>query len=120
MHHVDGNACHNRLANLECLPAKEHLSRTWRDTRSGGTEHFSALARQKATEWHKSDAGRLWHKRHAERSKNWTKWIRKTKPCENCGKEFEALIRESGYGQKFCHPNCKAAHYRKRKAAGEV
>lgn len=117
IHHKDGDSTNNRLENLECLPASEHLSQTWRETRAGSDEHFTDLAREKAAEWHRSDAGRLWHSRQAKRSKGWTKWKREPKPCEHCGKEMQALVRKSGNSQKYCTSTCKAAAYRARRDA---
>lgn len=117
IHHRDGDTKNNALSNLECVPASEHLSLSWHQTKDsrGG---FTETARAAATAWHKSDAGRLWHRRHAERAQSWTKWRREDKPCLQCGVTFSAIIRKNGNEQKFCHPNCKAAYYRKRVAAG--
>jgi hypothetical protein len=116
IHHRDGNPVNNSISNLECMEATEHLKLTWKEHKEGKQEHFTVLAREKATQWHKSDEGRLWHSRMAKRSESWKKWKRDKKPCVWCGKEFDALIRKSGNAQKFCHPNCKAAHYRNNKA----
>ncbi|MGE4527284.1 MAG: HNH endonuclease signature motif containing protein [Rhodospirillaceae bacterium] len=118
IHHRDGNVLNNKLDNLECIPSSEHLSITWEAHKADRTEHFTEDARERAAAWHRSEEGRLWHKRHAERAKSWTKWKRERKPCLHCGKEFDALVRASGYSQKFCSNACKAAYYRKRKASG--
>lgn len=118
IHHRDGNPLNNRIDNLECIPASEHLSLTWRKRRGGLQEHFSAFARQRAAEWHKSEEGRLWHRRLAERTRNWTKWKREPRDCPECGRNFMALVRKSGYPQIFCSRECKVAAYRKRKKAG--
>lgn len=116
IHHRDGNPSNNMLDNLECLPATEHLSLTWAERCSDRPQHFTPEARAAAADWHKSDAGRLWHKRHAERAKGWTKWAREDRPCDHCGAVFKALARKSGHSQRFCGVNCKAAHHRKRRA----
>lgn len=119
IHHRDGNVLNNRLDNLECMDAGEHLS----ISRSNRTEPldgwFSASARQRASDWHRSPEGRLWHKRHAERSKSWTKWKREDRPCEHCGAVFAALVRKSGRAGKYCTPACKAAAYRARGLGNE-
>lgn len=114
IHHRDSNALNNRLANLECMDAKEHLSLSWHSQER--TEHFSQDARDRAADWHGSEAGRLWHSRHAVRSKAWTKWKREPRPCPQCSKEFDCLIRAGGHTQKYCSPNCKVAAYRARGA----
>lgn len=116
IHHKDSNPANNALENLECIDASEHLSNTWNKHKEKLSKGFSEKAREKAAEWHKSEAGRLWHSRQAKRSKNWTKWKRETRECQNCGNEYQGLIRNGANVQKFCHPNCKAAFYRKRKA----
>lgn len=119
IHHRDGDPANNRIGNLECLPASEHLSLTWREskgTRKKG-EHFTDAARAAAADWHRSPEGRLWHKRHAERSQSWTKWKREPRNCDQCGIEFEALVRKSGRSQIYCTSVCKSAAYRERRRA---
>lgn len=111
IHHRDGNPENNLLANLECQDASEHLSNS-RAKRTGNT--ISDAARAGAAAWHGSDAGRLWHKQHAERSKSWTKWKRESKRCPECNAEFLALVRKSGNAQIYCGSPCKVAAYRKR------
>ena len=121
IHHKDGSPTNNLLSNLECLPASEHLSHASRKhndaVSASGGEHFTDLARKKAAEWHCSEAGRLWHKRHAQRAKAWLKWKRESRECEYCGKEYLALVRKSGHSQKYCTLACKAAAYRLRQEA---
>jgi endogenous inhibitor of DNA gyrase (YacG/DUF329 family) len=119
IHHKDSNPSNNNIENLECLAASDHRKQTHVERKKRGYKsEISELARKKAAEWHQSEEGRLWHKRHAERSKGWTKWKRIIKNCKYCNKEFEGLDRKSGYSQIYCTTNCKAADYRKRKAAG--
>ena len=69
IHHRDADPRNNRLGNLECIPAKIHLSETWHQHPRKG---FGQSARDAAASWHKADEGRLWHKRHAERAQSWT------------------------------------------------
>lgn len=114
IHHRDGNVLNNRLENLECLDVSEHCSESWGKRKKSPDGWFSSSARNKAAEWHASPAGRLWHKRHAKRSKSWTKWKREEKPCEHCGKPHMALVRKSGNSGKYCGQNCKVAAYRAR------
>ena len=117
IHHKDSNPKNNALANLECLPAHLHLSEAWHTNKHGRSEHFSELARERAADWHKSEEGRLWHSRHAIRAQSWTKWKREEKPCPQCSKLFNALVRNSGHSQIYCSPNCKAAASRQRRKA---
>jgi hypothetical protein len=123
IHHKDGNVLNNRLHNLECIEAGQHLSETWHASAKASLapeRHFTDKARAKASEWHKSDEGRLWHKRHAERTQGWTKWAREDKPCEFCGAIFSALVRKSGNAGKYCRTACKVAAYRARGAEAEA
>lgn len=117
IHHRDADPANNRLDNLECIPAREHMALTFENSRGRRSARgwFSDAARDAAADWHKSDEGRLWHKRHAERSKSWLKWKREERACPQCGKLFDALIRKSGHAQVYCHSNCKAAAYRARR-----
>jgi len=117
IHHRDGDKFNNALSNLECMDGSQHLSETWHETKRDVSEHFTDGARRAAAEWHKSEAGRLWHSRHAKRSKGWTKWKREPKHCPKCGVEFEALVRKSGHSQIYCTRVCKAAAYRERRSS---
>lgn len=119
IHHKDGNVLNNRLDNLECVPASAHLSESWAKRVEPSDGWFSATAKNKAAEWHASPEGRLWHKRHAERSQSWTKWKREEKPCEHCGVLHMALVRKSGNSGKYCSQACKVAAYRDRGKANE-
>ena len=116
IHHRDGNTINNRLENLECIPASQHLSETWREKKGHlpPGAFFTHEAREKAADWHRSEEGRLWHKRHAQRSQSWTKWKREERPCAKCGNAFQALIRKSGNAGKYCSASCKVAAYRER------
>lgn len=116
IHHRDDDKFNNALSNLECLPAGKHLSDTWRKNKSGYTsgQHFSDHAREKAAEWHRSEAGKLWHKRHAKSSKSWTKWKREPAICPECNSTFDCLIRQNAHAQIYCGGVCKHAAYRKR------
>lgn len=117
IHHRDGDVLNNRLSNLECMPASQHLSEAWHDSRRNipAGQHFSATAREKAAEWHASEEGRLWHSRKAVAEQSWTKWKREPKNCPQCGVEFNALVRKSGHMQIYCTSTCKVAAYRERK-----
>lgn len=114
IHHRDGNVLNNSIENLECVPASIHLAESNAKRAKPEEGWFSQTARDKAADWHKSPEGRLWHKRHAERSKSWTKWTREEKPCEHCSKPFLALVRKSGNAGKYCSSICKSANYRER------
>jgi hypothetical protein len=115
IHHRNSDIRNNRLANLECIDGRTHLLETAERRIAAGTFNtFGPKARDSAAEWHASEEGRLWHSRHAIKSKAWTKWKRVDEPCDHCGKVFPKLIRKNGKKQRFCGPNCKASAFRKR------
>lgn len=117
IHHRDGNPLNNALHNLECLDAREHLSASWQSSprsKYAPGQHFSETARQKAAEWHGSEAGRLWHSRNAKQSKSWTKWKREPRACASCKTVFQAMVRKNGRSQIYCGETCKIAAYRER------
>ena len=115
IHHKDSNPRNNQLNNLECLPASLHLSETSRRNNALRTEHFTPEARAKASDWHRSEEGRLWHRRHNARFQPWTKWKYIAMQCPGCNQEFQGISRQNGYSQKFCTEKCKMLVYRKRK-----
>lgn len=116
IHHRDNDPNNNRLDNLECVPAIEHLSNSWHAGRGGRrTDKFNDEARVQAAAWHASDAGRLWHSRNALATRSWEKWPREPGPCLHCGRIFDRLIRK-GLPQKYCTQTCKALNYRQRRA----
>ena len=112
VHHKDMDKRNNEIENLQLLTADEHRAYHARNL-SG--ERIAALrknmdevARPKAVEWHKSEAGAIWHKQHYQQMKN-KLHVTKTFVCQNCGKEFESTKHEA----KFCCNNCKSAARRK-------
>ena len=58
--------------------------------------------------WHRSEAGRLWHRRQSRKSEFWRKRKRELKKCEFCGIEFMALIRHFNT-QRFCSGQCRSS-----------
>lgn len=116
IHHRDGDKLNNGLANLECIPASQHLSEAWHALRGNLSkeQHFGDKARRAAAEWHASPEGSAWHSEHAIESKGWLKWKRERRKCLQCGCEFDALIRKGVVVQVYCQPKCKAAAYRQQ------
>lgn len=113
IHHKDFNKNNNELENLELLSASEHSklhSNSWSKERyERQAKILKEKAIPKATEWHKSEDGREWHKEHYEQMKD--KWYKKDDfVCLNCGKIFTAVV--SGQN-KFCSNKCKSAYRRK-------
>lgn len=111
VHHIDGDKDNNEIDNLSCIPKAEHKS--YHATRYV-VEHKETMIsnlekmRPLASEWHKSDAGRAWHSKHAkEMVVEEREYI-----CEYCGKHFKALPRGT---VKYCSNGCKTkARYQSR------
>lgn len=113
IHHRDRDPANNLLSNLECQDSQEHMG-----SHPNLTNHkFTANARQRAKDWHQSEAGLLWHRRQSENIKGWIKWSRVDKPCIECGEIFKAFNRRGPTAQKFCTDVCRVTNYRKRVAA---
>ena len=115
IHHIDGNPANNSIENLECISATEHARKHPRSA-----EQYDRLCellgriRPKASEWHKSPAGREWHREHGRDAMA----SRKPKPfeCAQCGKAGESKI----YYAKFCGSKCRQRFYAaERVARGE-
>lgn len=100
VHHKDGNTFNNEFDNLECLSRSEH-----RKTVNLKTErvrkHLDDI-RHLATDWHRSEEGREWHRKHSKQPKGCTKKC----VCLCCGEEF--LSKKSN--AKFCSRKCETKY----------
>lgn len=68
----------------------------------------SELCRERAAEWHKSEAGRVAHSIIAKQA--WADKKSRKCVCQHCGKDYET----TGTVSKFCGPNCRAKALRRR------
>lgn len=104
VHHINGNKADNRIENLSIMTAKGH-ERLHSQEQARREIHRKTIekARPYAIAWHKSEAGREWHSKHAQGQKP----PRTNKPCEVCGKMFMGTKL-----QKFCSNACKAKYRR--------
>lgn len=120
VHHKDFDKSNNDIENLVLLTAKEHLSlhgNSWDNKRyEQQIKNLNENARPKASEWHKSEAGREWHKEHYEHMKA-VLHKRAEFTCLNCGKAFKA---QSMGQNKFCSNKCRAAFRRKSGIDNEI
>jgi hypothetical protein len=97
VHHDDEDRANNQPGNLVLLPGGEHISLHSR----GVSRTLSALAYERAAEWHRSPEGREWHRRHAAPLHRLSDAV-----CEQCGKEY----RTQDMGRnRFCSNACKSA-----------
>lgn len=112
IHHIDENKANNDIENLLCIPgglhAKHHLSEYVANNHSKVIKNLNENVRPKASEWHKSEAGRAWH---AKQSRiNAQNMEPRRFVCQYCGKEYY----KKPIGQnKFCSNNCRSAYRRK-------
>lgn len=111
IHHKDENKDNNDISNLDCIMAKDH---TWLHAKEYASLHREDMARNlterarpKASEWHKSQEGRAWHKGHCQGLQDMNS-VEVT--CQNCGKKF---LTKKPFWTKFCSNNCKSAARRK-------
>lgn len=108
IHHDDGNHDNNALDNLVCMDKTEHLQyhaeqRTEEEIERA-RQNLAINVRPKASEWHRSDAGRQWHSQIARNM--WEKRQPEIYICDHCGAEYQT--RDIG-GHRFCSNACKTA-----------
>lgn len=115
IHHIDGDPSNNHPSNLEALTPEAHASKHPNVDRVSPEwlDHLAAI-RPRATEWHRSDAGRAWHRQHARDM--WDTAESFVIVCEECGTEAEAWQE----GKRYCSRRCsrrvadRANRYRRR------
>lgn len=109
VHHIDRNKGNNDIENLKLLSIKEHLSLHASEQDIEMLRNRIKEASSKANEWHKSETGKQWHKKHYQEMKD--KLNNKIQlQCLYCGKDF---ISKNTGKNKFCSNNCKS-QYRKQ------
>ncbi len=113
IHHVDGNAHNNDIANLNLINETLHLryegKKRFKENPDFAKE-FHAKGIEKAKEWHKSEEGLQWHREHGKKT-----WINKQlfdAECTVCGKQYKTPFPTRS---KYCHQNCKATALRRRR-----
>lgn len=111
VHHIDHDKDNNKIENLELMTKKEHAilhSNEKVKTRYDEIiKNLNENARPKASEWHKSEEGRQWHKQQYEKIKDKLRSAKRFN-CKYCGKEYES------FREGFCSNKCKSAWRRKQ------
>lgn len=119
IHHLDGDKSNNEISNLVILQGREHEHLHWEAKTEKQVQWYRnnliEKAQPAAIAWHKSDAGREWHKVHYKATKE-RLHERGEFVCMQCGKVFTAHKSRSN---KFCSNNCKST-YRRRNGADNV
>lgn len=110
IHHKDRNRANNDISNLELIESHLHLKKhnSTIEHREKSRLLVKNYMQPAAIAWHKSKAGREWHKKHFEATMR-QKFDEKVEfICAYCGKPYlsSVLMRNRS---KFCSPNCKAA-----------
>lgn len=106
VHHKDGNTANNDISNLELKTKGDHHklhAESMTDGRRKELADRMNSVRHKSVNWHGSEEGRAWHKKHGEEM--WASRSATKKTCAYCGKEYETT---STHGRsKFCSNACK-------------
>lgn len=120
IHHKDMNKDNNDISNLELVSRSRHnklhgelLSE---ETREARRKNMNEVARPAAIEWHKSEAGKEWHKEQYKETLGKYNAVKIKKICEECGAEYETI--EHG-NNRFCSNKCKS-RWRRRSGLDDV
>jgi hypothetical protein len=111
VHHIDNDKGNNQVENLALIERGAHTSHH----QKGHSRPFSELSRSRAAEWHGSEAGREWHKKH-QRDDCAAMHHMGDYVCACCGKSFVA--QDMGRN-RFCSNNCKSM-WRRRSGIDDI
>lgn len=126
IHHIDFDKENNDISNLACITIAEHhkihKDAMTDEQKQRMRDNLAENARPKASEWHKSDEGREWHKEHAKQmAKNGTLAFVKQEEliCSCCGKKYIGIrnkTKRNISGNTFCSGKCKARYLRYKRS----
>lgn len=123
INHKNGDVFDFSHDNLECLPKSVHRRLPKANARSAAVLANLDKQRPLASLWHKSNAGRAWHREHATASLALARIARDAAPsrtggvCVRCGSAFEFRnIRKKFCSNRCCCAALRARGGRKRKA----
>jgi len=112
IHHIDHDKSNNDIRNLQMIDASTH---TRMHANMNVEKNYKKMVenlnniRDKASEWHKSEQGRDWHKEHYSKSLAKVHEVIRELSCNYCGKKYKT----KGLGtSKFCSNNCKSKNRR--------
>lgn len=114
VHHVDGDKRDNEPQNLVAMSASDHSklhgAAMSDERREAARRSLAEVARPKASEWHRSGAGRAWHRAHAKEA--YATRGKQAYACTHCGRAFETRHVYAETANRFCSNACKSAHRR--------
>lgn len=103
INHKDWDWHNNQIENIELMTQAENNRHQRPEATENRRNNMLKVALPKASEWHRSEAGKAWHREHAK--KTYAKRKPVTKNCAQCHEDFETTqIADTA---RFCHPNCK-------------
>ncbi len=115
VHHKDHDKDNNDISNLQLMKKSEHSrlhgEELTEEEREWRRKNLIKNARPVASEWHKSEEGRAWHREMSKKA--WEEKKPITYKCDYCGKEFETINSYSEKINKFCSNACRSAYRRK-------
>lgn len=109
IHHKDLNTLNNNIDNLELMKVEDHRKLhsiiSWNEERrKWARNNLREKALPKAKEWHGSEEGIEWHKKHYEKVKD-KFHTTKNITCESCGEEATVGVSKTN---RFCSNKCKS------------
>lgn len=108
VHHRDHDKKNNAISNLELLTGAAHMSHHNQERYERDPESVLRgiqAAQLAAPAWHRSAAGREWHRQHA--IKSYKTREREQRTCVRCGKQYQGV---TGLNKKgFCSMSCQGA-----------
>jgi len=133
VHHIDRDVDNNDISNLECLPSKKHHlehseERSARGREKRQLEHLEKI-REKASEWHRSEQGRQWHREVSAKHlapggathKGRRQWLEErkanpiTRTCTECGTDFPSPTGRASICSQTCA--CRKSRRKRREKA---
>ncbi len=120
VHHVDHDRGNNEPENLIALSPGDHQRLHGEEMSDEHREKLADNLRQNAipaaVEWHKSEAGRVWHLKHYAETAD-AMHARQWMTCACCGAEFCGAANGTA---RFCSNACKSAWRRKAGIDNEI
>ena len=112
VHHINQNKEDNYLENLKGLSCSDHMkAHLTPERRQQLAKNMVEKAMPAARAWHRSAEGLAWHSQHGR--KTYAKRQVRILDCAECGAEFRT--KDTKKATRFCHQNCKAKAFRRRR-----